>query len=86
MIGEKVISSHNQGRYTRARFLFTLGSTVFKSIVLPVVAVMGVIASAHADEGQWQPHQLPQLKSELKRIGITIPAEKIGRASCRERV
>jgi hypothetical protein len=50
---------------------------VFKSIVLPVVAVMGVIASAHADEGQWQPHQLPQLKSELKRIGITIPAEKL---------
>jgi PAS domain S-box-containing protein len=30
-----------------------------------------------ADEGQWQPHQLPQLKSELKRIGITIPAEKL---------
>jgi hypothetical protein len=38
---------------------------------------MGVIASANADEGQWQPHQLPQLKSELKRIGITIPAEKL---------
>ena len=38
---------------------------------------MGVIASASADEGQWQPHQLPQLKSELKRIGITIPAEKL---------
>jgi len=38
---------------------------------------MGVFAAAHADEGQWQPHQLPQLKSELKRIGITIPAEKL---------
>lgn len=38
---------------------------------------MGAFASAHADEGQWQPHQLPQLKSELKRIGITIPAEKL---------
>jgi hypothetical protein len=50
---------------------------VFKSIILPAVAVMGVIASASADEGQWQPHQLPQLKSELKRIGITIPAEKL---------
>ena len=32
---------------------------------------------ASADEGQWQPHQLPQLKSELKRIGITMPAEKL---------
>jgi hypothetical protein len=53
---------------------------VFKSTLLyalPVVAAVGVIASANADEGQWQPHQLPQLKSELKRIGITIPAEKL---------
>lgn len=33
--------------------------------------------SARADEGQWQPHQLPQLKAELKRIGIAIPAEKL---------
>jgi hypothetical protein len=53
-----------------------LGTILFKSIVLPV-ALMGVIASANADEGQWQPHQLPQLKSELKRAGITIPAEKL---------
>jgi hypothetical protein len=49
---------------------------LFKSIALPV-ALLGVFAAAHADEGQWQPHQLPQLKSELKRIGITIPAEKL---------
>lgn len=34
-------------------------------------------ASSLADEGQWQPHQLPQLKAELKRIGIAIPAEKL---------
>ncbi len=49
---------------------------MFKSIALPV-ALLGVFATAQADEGQWQPHQLPQLKSELKRIGITIPAEKL---------
>jgi hypothetical protein len=49
---------------------------LIKSIVLPVV-LLGVATSAAADEGQWQPHQLPQLKSELKRIGITIPAEKL---------
>jgi hypothetical protein len=49
---------------------------LFKSIVLPV-ALLGAFATASADEGQWQPHQLPQLKSELKRIGITIPAEKL---------
>ncbi|WP_312510896.1 S46 family peptidase [Massilia sp.] len=49
---------------------------MFKSIVLPVV-LLGATATAFADEGQWQPHQLPQLKSELKRIGITMPAEKL---------
>jgi hypothetical protein len=49
---------------------------LLKSIVLPV-ALLGVVATASADEGQWQPHQLPQLKSELKRIGITMPAEKL---------
>ncbi|WP_353850542.1 S46 family peptidase [Janthinobacterium sp.] len=49
---------------------------MFKTIVLPV-ALMGAFAGAHADEGQWQPHQLPQLKAELKRVGIEIPAEKL---------
>ncbi|QYF92442.1 S46 family peptidase [Massilia sp. PAMC28688] len=49
---------------------------MLKSIALPI-ALLSVFATAHADEGQWQPHQLPQLKSELKRIGITIPAEKL---------
>lgn len=33
--------------------------------------------NAQADEGQWQPHQLPLLKAELKRIGIQTPAEKL---------
>ncbi|MDQ1814221.1 S46 family peptidase [Massilia sp. CCM 9210] len=49
---------------------------MLKSIALPV-ALLGVFATANADEGQWQPYQLPQLSSELKRIGITIPAEKL---------
>jgi hypothetical protein len=49
---------------------------LFKSLVLPV-ALLGAAAAAGADEGQWQPHQLPQLKSELKRIGITIPAANL---------
>ncbi|MFL6675016.1 MAG: S46 family peptidase [Massilia sp.] len=49
---------------------------MLKSIVLPV-ALLGFAAIAAADEGQWQPHQLPQLKSELKRVGITMPAEKL---------
>jgi len=71
-----VISRYKQDGYTPRSLFVYLGYNLFKNIVLPV-AMMGVIASASADEGQWQPHQLPQLKSELKRIGITIPAEKL---------
>ncbi len=40
--------------------------------VLPFVVAL-LIAPAHADEGQWQPYQMAQLKGELRRIGITIP-------------
>ncbi|CDG83914.1 S46 family peptidase [Janthinobacterium agaricidamnosum] len=49
---------------------------MFKYIVLPI-ALIGAFAGAHADEGQWQPYQLPELKTELKRIGIAIPADKL---------
>ncbi|MFC3378044.1 S46 family peptidase [Rugamonas sp. CCM 8940] len=48
---------------------------MLKHLILPV-ALLGATA-AHADEGQWQPHQLLQLKGELKRVGIAIPAEKL---------
>ena len=67
--------------YTPRLFQLIRGPTLFKSIVLPAAVLpailLGVAAHAVADEGQWQPHQLPQLKSELKRIGITMPAEKL---------
>src|SRR3990167_2909682 len=44
-------------------------------ITVGLLALAGTTISA--DEGQWQPHQLLQLKAELKRIGITMPAEKL---------
>jgi hypothetical protein len=53
---------------------------LFNKPALPaalLAALAGMTGAAHGDEGQWQPHQLPQLKSELKRIGIQIPAEQI---------
>ena len=71
----KFIGPSYQQRYTCRLHLFS-GYILLKSIALPI-ALLGVFATANADEGQWQPHQLPQLKSELKRIGITIPAEKL---------
>ncbi|HEX5342002.1 MAG TPA: S46 family peptidase [Duganella sp.] len=48
---------------------------MLKKLVIP--AALLCATSVHADEGQWQPYQLPQLKSELKRVGIAIPAEKL---------
>lgn len=30
-----------------------------------------------ADEGQWQPYQLPELQKELKKLGIAIPAQQL---------
>jgi len=48
---------------------------LFKKILLP--AALLCAAGAQADEGQWQPYQMTQLKPELKRIGIAIPAEKL---------
>jgi hypothetical protein len=52
---------------------------LLKKLLLPisVLALSMWAQQAQADEGQWQPHQLPQLKNELKRIGITISAEKL---------
>ena len=50
--------------------------TCYPLVIVTLIA-SAMPLQAYADEGQWQPHQLPQLKSELKRIGITIPAEKL---------
>ncbi len=41
------------------------------------LTLLALTPGAFADEGQWQPHQLPQLKAELKRIGIRLPAERL---------
>ncbi len=41
------------------------------------MASLGFGAQSYANEGMWQPYQLPQLKKELKRMGLKIPAKKI---------
>ena len=50
-----------------------------KNMITTSLALMGVVAvgSAHADEGQWQPHQLKQLQSEFDRVGIELPASQV---------
>jgi len=49
---------------------------LFKNYIM-AAALLTAFAPVYADEGQWLPNQLPQLKAELKRIGITIPAEQL---------
>ncbi|NQD37589.1 S46 family peptidase [Permianibacter sp. IMCC34836] len=48
-----------------------------RALPVALCALLLPITNSSADEGQWQPHQLLQLKTELKQIGITIPAEKL---------
>ncbi|MES2742733.1 MAG: S46 family peptidase [Pseudomonadota bacterium] len=47
------------------------------SLAVLLAALLAAQPTARADEGQWQPHQLPQLAAELKRIGISIGADKL---------
>jgi len=53
------------------------GYILFKNLAYLSILPLAWLGAAQADEGQWQPHQLPQLKAELKRIGIAIPAEQL---------
>ena len=48
-----------------------------KTPYLLSAAVLAVSLTAAADEGQWQPHQLAQLQTELTAKGIDIPAKQL---------
>ncbi|MCV6613957.1 MAG: S46 family peptidase [Cellvibrionaceae bacterium] len=41
------------------------------------LASLGISMTSQANEGMWQPHQLPALKKELKSLGLKIPANKL---------
>lgn len=47
------------------------------SLALTTVISGASIAPAIADEGQWQPHQLPELKSLFNKVHIDIPAPSL---------
>ena len=42
-----------------------------------LVALTLVTAFANADEGMWQPHQLPQLSDRLKQLGLEIDTQNL---------
>ncbi len=47
-----------------------------RKLIMMISAAVLSLAS-HADEGMWQPHQLPKLKKELKAAGIKINPNKL---------
>ena len=52
-----------------------------KPLVATLVATfsLSLSSSAIADEGMWQPHQLPELESILKAKGLEIDVESISK-------
>ena len=52
-----------------------------KPLVATLVATCSLALSfaAHADEGMWQPHQLPELESILKAKGLEISVDSISK-------
>ncbi|WP_337878607.1 S46 family peptidase [Rheinheimera sp.] len=45
--------------------------------VLTAALAAVLASSAYADEGQWQPHQLAELQTELSKAGIEIPGKQL---------
>lgn len=46
----------------------------------PILALAAALAgNANANEGMWQPHQLPDLSAELRQLGLEIDPENLSR-------
>ena len=44
--------------------------------LIPIACFATIAGHAVADEGMWQPHQLPDLSEQLLRLGLEINPEK----------
>ena len=54
------------------------GKIMIKKLLTTGIALSALIGlSAQADEGMWQPHQLPQIKDQLKAAGLKLNPEKM---------
>ena len=51
---------------------------MIKKLIKTGIALSALVGlSAQADEGMWQPHQLPQIKAQLKAAGLKLNPEKM---------
>ena len=47
------------------------------AIVAASMSVATIATPSMADEGMWQPHQLPQLSDRLKQLGLEIDPQNL---------
>lgn len=58
----------------------TLESTgIFRRTLAPLLLIAAISTSSIADEGMWQPHQLPALSDQLLQLGLEINPENLSR-------
>ena len=50
-----------------------------RRVLAPLLILTAVSISSVADEGMWQPHQLPDLSDQLRRLGLEINPENLSR-------
>ena len=50
-----------------------------RRVLAPLLILTAVSISSIADEGMWQPHQLPDLSDQLRRLGLEINPENLSR-------
>ena len=50
-----------------------------RRVLAPLLVLAVVGTSAVADEGMWQPHQLPDLSNQLRQLGLEINPENLSR-------
>ena len=64
--------------------LFTLKpkkkpTRIVRRVLAPLLVLTALGTSAVADEGMWQPHQLPDLSDQLRQLGLEINPENLSR-------
>ncbi|WP_018693394.1 S46 family peptidase [Algicola sagamiensis] len=50
-----------------------------KNVIKTSLLLSLASGTALANEGMWQPHQLPEIKQELQQLGLKIPADNISK-------
>jgi hypothetical protein len=64
--------------------LFTMKSEleparIVRRALVPLLVLAAIGTSSVADEGMWQPHQLPDLSGQLRQLGLEINPENLSR-------